>query len=106
MALTQKETQDYKEILRTLKPKFSVNIYQRKTPQAQNGELFILIYTRGKKFYFYNKWKLKEGESQEIRTYNALVRNQVEATKQQFVTMLNKDYDEGMKLIQESFSKK
>lgn len=103
MALTQKETQDYKEILSTLKPKFSVNIYQRKT---KNTELFILVYTRGKRFYFHNNWKLKDGESQEIRTYNNLIRNQAEAMKKDLTTMLKKDYDKAIKLIQESCNKK
>lgn len=100
MALTKQERKEYKEMLKSLKPKYSVNIYQRTTKEGRK-ELFILVYSKGQRFTFYNGWVLKNSESQEAKTFNAVIRNQAEQIKEKFIAMLSKDYEKGLELIKE-----
>lgn len=100
MALTKQERQEYREMIKTLKPQFSVNIYQRKEKDGTK-ELFILVYSKGTRYHFYNNWRLKNSESQEAKTHNAVIRKQAEQIKEKFIALLSKDLKKGLELIKE-----
>lgn len=102
MALTKQDITEYKELINKPK-KTSVNVYQR-TRTDGIKELFILVYSKGKRYYFNNRWQLKEGNSQEARTHNEMIKNQAEAMKQQIIKMLEKDYDKTIAIIKRKYN--